>query len=156
MRFRTPGPIAAGLFIWLALEVAAFAFVVSRLGLGGALIIGLLTLAAGFATLRRVGRGALDGLRAQVNSGETGERAVLEGTLAALGGVLLILPGFVSDAIGLALAAPSIRGALARRFGRSAARATSSRDGVIDLDPADWRPAPPPPHDDDTAPRQLR
>ncbi len=35
--------------------------------------------------------------------------AVLDGTLAGLGAVLLILPGFVSDLVGLALAAPSIR-----------------------------------------------
>lgn len=144
MRFRTPGPIAAGLLAWLALEIAAFAFVVSKLGLGGALVIGLLTLAAGFATLRRVGSGALAGLQAQMTGREMGERAVLEGTLAALGGVLLILPGFVSDAIGLALAAPSIRGALARRFGKAAFASSRVQDGVIDLDPAEWRPSPNP------------
>jgi UPF0716 protein FxsA len=35
--------------------------------------------------------------------------AVLDGTLAGLGALLLILPGFVSDVVGLALAAPSVR-----------------------------------------------
>jgi UPF0716 protein FxsA len=54
--------------------------------------------------------------------------------------VLLVLPGFVSDLVGLALAAPSLRGWIARRFAPETIVTTrrTPRD-VIDLDPQDWR-----------------
>jgi UPF0716 protein FxsA len=63
--------------------------------------------------------------------------AVLDGTLAGLGAVLLILPGFVSDFVGLALAAPSVRFWVTERlklgkFGRPAA------PKVIELVPREW------------------
>ncbi len=135
--------IVVGLTIWLVAELCAFAFVVSYFGVSGALLLGLLTSLIGFSLLRSVGRGAAANLRHVVN--QRGFRpqpdSMIDGTIAAIGGVLMILPGFLSDLVGLALSAPTVRIWLARRIkGFQALRPKSAgRDAVIDLGAQDWR-----------------
>ncbi len=67
--------------------------------------------------------------------------AVVDGTLIGLGSILLILPGFVSDFFGLALAAPSVRAWISDRLqmGRTS-RTPGGRAGptLVDLDPHEW------------------
>jgi UPF0716 protein FxsA len=139
MAARRPGALTLALALWLVLEFAAFWIVVDRVGLLGACLIGLAATLAGIAILRHAGRGAIDGLRRAANGDAPREGALLDGVLAATGGVLLILPGFVSDLVGLALAAPSLRGWIARRFAPTQVAARPAPPGVIDLDPQDWR-----------------
>ena len=130
---------------WLIGEILAFAIAVKLLGLGLTLLAMFGTSLLGFAILRRIGVGAAQQLRRSMAAGGTANAAFVDGTLTALGAVLLILPGFASDAIGLALATPSLRQALAARLlgsGAAPERATSHRRGspdVIDLAPEDWR-----------------
>jgi UPF0716 protein FxsA len=141
LSFR-PGPLTIGLVVWLVGEVGAFLFVVQRIGLGGAVLVGIATTFLGVAMLRRVGQGAITSLRRAVQGAEPSPGAMLDGSLAALGAVLLILPGFLSDLIGLALAAPSVRQWLAHRFGsvaRPGRAALRPRPGMIELSPGDWR-----------------
>lgn len=100
--------------LWLAAEVVAFGFVVRSIGFAGAILACFLTSLAGLAMLRRLGTSAAVRLRQALtkraqDQGGLSREAVLDGTLSGLGAVLLILPGFVSDLLGLALAAPSIR-----------------------------------------------
>ena len=61
---------------------------------------------------------------------------MVETGLHALATTLLILPGFASDLVGLALKAPSIRAGLAKRL-----RGQSERRGprTIDLKPNEWK-----------------
>jgi UPF0716 protein FxsA len=135
------------LALWLASEVAAFALIVARISFSGAVLLCLLTSLAGFAMLRRVGLDAASRLRLALSKrsreqGLLSREAMLDGTLAGLGSILLILPGFVSDFIGLALAAPSIRIWVTERlqFGKFG-RASSPRRGapqVIELTPQEW------------------
>jgi UPF0716 protein FxsA len=116
---RLPILFVLYLSLWLGAELAAFTAVVHWIGFAGAIAACILTSLAGLATLRRVGLSAALRLRqamtarAKDPSGKNqtvlSREAVLDGTLAGLGGVLLILPGFVSDLLGLALAAPSFR-----------------------------------------------
>lgn len=122
--------------VLLVAEIAAFVLLVDWIGLAATILIGLATTVTGALMLRRIGLGAAAGLRRALDGEEPREGALLEGTLAALGAMLLILPGFLTDLVGLALAAPSLRGALARRF--SGRRATG-RPRVVDLSPGDWR-----------------
>lgn len=136
---RRPGALTLALALWLVLEFVAFWIVVDRIGLAGACLVGLVATLAGVVILRHVGRGAIDGLRKAAQGGAPQEGALLDGVLAAAGGALLILPGFVSDLVGLALAAPSLRGWIARRFAPAVASARPAPPGVIDLDPQDWR-----------------
>jgi UPF0716 protein FxsA len=56
--------------------------------------------------------------------------------MQALASILLILPGFASDFVGLALKSPSVRQNLARRL---RARSGNADPRLIDLDPREWR-----------------
>src|SRR5690606_8353763 len=68
---------------------------------------GLLVRVAGFATALRA--------RERLARGELPEEEMLEGLLLALAGGLLLLPGFISDAIGLVLLLPFTRRWVARK-----------------------------------------
>ncbi len=135
--------IVVGLTIWLVVELCAFALVVNYLGVSGALLLGLLTSVIGFSLLRSVGRDAAGQLRHVINgrSFRPQPDSVIDGTIAAIGGALMILPGFVSDFVGLALSAPSVRVWLASKIkGSQAFRSkTAGRDSVIDLGAQDWQ-----------------
>lgn len=141
--FRRPGPVTLAIILWLVLEILAFSFVVSKVGMAGALLIGLGTTILGFAALKRLSADAFANLRRRMDSETAPQGNLLDGTLTALGAVFLILPGFVSDIVGLALLSPSLRGWLTGAFGGStpmpsAPKAQGSPD-IIDLDASDWR-----------------
>lgn len=132
--------------LWFLAEFIAFGLIAGAIGFGGALILCLLTSLAGVAMLRRLGLSTAWRLRramfarSQEEAGLSRE-AVLDGGLIAAGSLLLILPGFISDFCGLALAAPSIRARIAERFRRGA---TAQRGGgrsappLLELDPREW------------------
>ncbi len=144
---RLPVLFVTYLALWLGAELAAFAVVVHLVGFSGAILACVLTTLAGLSTLRRVGISAVLRLR-QAAARKTSEQgglskeAVLDGTLAGLGAMLLILPGFVSDVAGLALAAPSVRFWVTERlmlgkFGRLRnGRPPAPR--AIELAPREW------------------
>lgn len=136
---RKPSWFVTAIAIWLLGETAALALIVHFFGWSGAILIGALTSLAGVVLMRQTGISAARGLRRAFDGADVAEGAMLDGTLAALGSVLLILPGFLSDLIGLALAAPSIRQLLTRRFAKTIDKTRSQRDGVIELSPEDWR-----------------
>ncbi len=143
---RLPGGVKWFLLAWLIAEIAAFALVVHLLGLGGAILLGLATTVLGIVMLRRVGLDAARGLRRTLDGVEPPTGALLDGMLSALGAILLIIPGFVANLAGCALAAPSIRRWAAARFdGRSVPPMAGPRvsrrrpEDVIDLAPEDWR-----------------
>lgn len=144
---RLPVLVVAYVALWLTSELVAFEFIVYLIGFTGAILACIVTSFMGFASLRRIGASAALRLRhavARRGSDYSGlsRDALLDGALAGLGAVLLILPGFVSDFVGLALAAPSFRSGIADRLkigglgklgnGRPPAPA------VIDLAPEEW------------------
>jgi UPF0716 family protein affecting phage T7 exclusion len=96
--------------------------------------------------LRRSGRNNLERLRAAF--AQDGIRAVhLEtpGVAAMLGGILLVFPGFITDALGAALFVPPLRRWLAGALARNAeARRRRQRDAesIIDLEPSEWQQLP--------------
>jgi UPF0716 protein FxsA len=144
---RLPVLFVTYLALWLGAELVAFAAVVHLIGFAGAILACILTTLAGLSTLRRIGLSAMLRLRQAVarrTSEQSGlsREAVLDGTLAGLGAVLLILPGFVSDLVGLALVAPSFRFWVTERltlgkFGRLGnGRPAAPR--AIELAPREW------------------
>ena len=125
-----------GFGLWLFSEIFVFGLVADAIGLGGAILATLLTSLLGVAFLRRLGRATRDELKAALKSGATlrlTPEALQSGVLAALGTVLLILPGFLSDCVGLMLAMPALR-----RPQQPPPTAPGKPD-VIDLSPQDWR-----------------
>jgi UPF0716 protein FxsA len=142
---RLPVLFVLYLSLWLGAELAAFAAVVHLIGFTGAIAACVLTSVAGFATLRRVGLSAALRLRQAVaarakDHSALSREAVLDGTLAGLGALLLILPGFVSDLLGLALAAPSFRyWAVDRlRLGKVGRLGNRAAPALIELAPREW------------------
>jgi UPF0716 protein FxsA len=122
-------PLAAILLIlWPIAEV----FVVIKVaGAIGALATVVLLIAAwplGIWALRSQGAAAWRRLTAAVSQGRTPAREVVDGALVLLGGLLLIVPGFITDAVGLILLAPTrallrpalVRNAHSRLFSRPA------------------------------------
>jgi UPF0716 protein FxsA len=122
---RTVLPLAvaawAVLEIWLLVEVASATngFVVLLCILAGFVL--------GAAAVKRAGRSAWRNLTAQVAAQQQGtvprppEGGGRNG-LAMLGGLLLIIPGFLSDAVGLLLLLPPVRRLAGRLLDRSLRR----------------------------------
>jgi UPF0716 protein FxsA len=130
-----------GFFAWLGLEFAAFVVVAENIGFSGALLLGMATSLAGFVLLRQSGQGAMEHLLASLSGARPRKGDMVDGLIRALAAFLLILPGFISDLVGLALAAPSIRQILARRFGGQALPGAPRRrenPGIVDLRPEEW------------------
>lgn len=125
-----------GFGLWLFSEIFVFGLVADAIGLGGAILATLLTSLLGIAFLRRLGRATRDELKATLKSGASlrlTPEVLQSGVLAALGSILLILPGFLSDCVGLMLAMPALRRPQQRP------PAAPEKPDVIDLSPQDWR-----------------
>ncbi|HEY3685022.1 MAG TPA: FxsA family protein [Streptosporangiaceae bacterium] len=68
--------------------------------------------------VRREGRRAWSALREAVATGRPPERELADTPFLMLGGVLLLIPGFITDVVGLVLVLPFTR-PLARRLGHA-------------------------------------
>jgi UPF0716 protein FxsA len=113
------------------IEIAGFVLLGPYLGVGGTLAEIILTGMLGMAVVRRQGLETLVRLRAAASAGETPLPVAADGGAKVLAGLLLSVPGFFTDAIGLLLLIPPVR-ALAiawtlRRIARSAARMQAGR-----------------------------
>jgi UPF0716 protein FxsA len=138
----TVWPVRAGLAVLPFLEFTAFFFVAGRIGFIPALLALVLTSFVGASLLRRQGGQAMARLIATFRRGEPPTGAARESFMVALGGLLMILPGFVTDAIGFALILPSLMRSM--REGTSVAprrrRPAGDPHGrVLDLPEGEWR-----------------
>jgi UPF0716 protein FxsA len=96
--------------------------------IGALAVIGLLVAAAiaGGVLLRWQGLSLARRVRETLARGELPAVEMLEGTLLLFAGVLLLLPGFLSDIVAIALLLPWVRSLLIRRYATS--RATHPAD----------------------------
>lgn len=133
---RRPPLLLMALLAWTLAEIVALVLVVHQIGWTGAILLQILVSIVGFRMLRDLGVKAGENLRRILERNTPGDGTMLHGMLAALGAVLMIVPGFVSDLVGMALSAPSLRQMLARRFGGTA-RQPATPD-MIDLAPHEW------------------
>lgn len=138
----------------LALPVAELVVLVQVAGWVGVLnTIGLLVLVSivGVWLAKRAGLGVLRRLRRAQAEGRAPSREVADGALILLAAFLLVLPGFISDAVGIALLLPPVRAAVRmvvlRRFRRQGGlvvigrRAGRSRGGDV-WDAESWEETP--------------
>jgi UPF0716 protein FxsA len=137
--------IAIALLLLPAAEIVAFLLVAWAIGFFPALGLMVLTSLAGGLVLRHAGRGQIAHLRVAMRHNGVTEVAGQAGKLMfALGGILLLLPGFITDLIGAGLLVGPIRRWLGATIGH-ALGGTQRRSGpgsVIDLAPDEWRPVP--------------
>ena len=90
-------------------ELVVFLLVAAWIGLGWTILATLATGALGWLLLARQGTRALADLRERARTRQAPGRELGDAGLVALGGLLMVLPGFLSDLIGLLLLLPGTR-----------------------------------------------
>ena len=97
------------------LEIAGFIIVGRQIGVLPTLGLVVLSSIAGALLLRIQGFGVMTRIRNEVEAGRDPGRELAHGAMILLAGMLLLIPGFVTDIIGLLLFIPPVRD-LAWRF----------------------------------------
>lgn len=93
-------------------EIALFIRIGGLIGLWPTLAVVLATAVVGAAVLRRQGVATLALIQAEIRAGRDPSAALASGALLLVAGLLLLTPGFFTDAVGLALLAPGARSAV--------------------------------------------
>ena len=125
------------------MELVVFIAVAEAIGFLWAMTLVVATSLAGAMVLRHAGGNHI--ARVRVAMGEGGFSAMQAdspGTLTLLAGILLLIPGFITDVLGLLLLLAPLRRGLGALFGRG--RPATRADGVVDLEPEQWRQVPDP------------
>lgn len=91
------------------IEIALFIQVGGLLGLWPTLLIVLLTAIAGTALVRSQGIAALGNIQRSLDRFDNPAAPLAHGAMILVSGVLLLTPGFFTDAIGFALLIPAVR-----------------------------------------------
>jgi UPF0716 protein FxsA len=139
--------IAIGLLLLPVAEVAAFLLIAWAIGFFTAIALMVLTSFAGGLVLRHAGRGQLARFGvAMRDSTVTAAATGPGGFMLVLGGILLLLPGFITDLIGAGLLIAPVRRHLGATIGRAINRGPrqTGPGSVIDLPPTEWRQMPDP------------
>ncbi|WP_136604172.1 FxsA family protein [Paenibacillus dokdonensis] len=90
-------------------EIYGFNLVAGRIGGGNTFLLTLVTSVMGMLIMRFEGRKVLEDSRARMNSGQIPGRSLVDGLCVFIGGILLIIPGFLTDIIGFTMAFPLTR-----------------------------------------------
>lgn len=163
-------PLIAMFLLVPIIEIALFIQIGGAIGLWSTLGLVLLSAVAGVALMRS--QGARAGVEIQRSLAEMRDptQPLAHSAMIIAAGILLLIPGFFTDALGLLLLIPGVRSFLMRRIAR---RVTASRPGmrrephrppydrgvidgefVVETEPAP-RPVVDLPHDtDDSPPRR--
>jgi UPF0716 protein FxsA len=108
------------LILWPIAEVFVAIKVAEAIGVLLTVLALIVSWPVGMWLLRTEGRAAWRRLGEAVAAGRPPAREVIDGALVLVGGVLFIVPGFITDALGLALLLPPTRalarGGIARNF----------------------------------------
>jgi UPF0716 protein FxsA len=123
------------------MELAVFIAVAGSIGFLWALFLVVATSMAGAMVLRHAGGNHI--ARVRVAMGDGGFSALQAdgaGAATLFAGILLLIPGFITDVLGLLLLFAPLRRALGALF--SVKSPPASADGVVDLEPEQWHQVP--------------
>lgn len=134
--------IVALLVVVPLVELAVFVKVSEAIGVLDTVGILVLVSLVGVWMVKRQGLGAWQRLRADLDGGRVPAATMVDGLLVLAAGALLIVPGFVTDAVGLVLLVPAARGGVRRRLGRRFERRVRVSSVVLNRERHD-RPASP-------------
>lgn len=93
------------------LEIAAFVVIGGEIGVFATLAMVFVTAVLGSILLRVQGFGLLQRIRRETDAGRVPGREMVHGVMILIAGVLLLTPGFITDALGFLLFVPPIRDA---------------------------------------------
>jgi UPF0716 protein FxsA len=146
------GRILFAVFLAVPLiEIAFFVVIGNAVGLWPTLAGVLLTAVAGSLILRWQGLSLLNEIGASMSQGRMPARALADAMMVAVAGLLLLLPGYFSDLVGILLLIPPVR-TLLYRFFASRVRVVSTtgqsygfgqrrvEDDTIELGDDEYRP----------------
>ncbi|MHB2267397.1 FxsA family protein [Aliihoeflea sp. PC F10.4] len=151
------------------IEIAVLIAVGSEIGVLATLGLLFASAILGIVLVRIQGFSTVQRIRAELDRGGSPGRDLVHGMMILVAGILLIIPGFVSDAIGLLLFLPPVRD-FGWRFLKGRIQVATvqtrtswdprrrNRDGVVDLNEDDYHdldmePPNPPPSDRRLPPR---
>lgn len=135
------------LLAWPLAEIAVFVIVGGKIGVLSTIGLILATAVAGSLLLRFQGFGVLRRIQAEIDAGRDPGRELANGAMILFAGILLLLPGFITDVIGILLFIPPVRNAVWRGLkGRVGSftyygptRSEAGKNArTIDLDPDDY------------------
>ncbi len=139
--------------LYVVAELAAVIWVGSAIGVLATLGLLILGSVLGGALLRHEGRRTMQALRASQGTRTSPATELADGALLGVGAFLLLIPGFVSDLLGMLLILPPTRALLRPVVKASAARRVqvvgstlwtrSGRGQVIDGEVIDAKPSSP-------------
>ena len=125
------------------MELVVFIAVAGSIGFLWALLLVVASSMAGAMVLRHAGGNHIARMRVAMGPGGfTALQADSASTMTVLAGILLFIPGFITDVLGLLLLLAPLRRVLAALLGRKMAPART--DGVVDLEPEQWHQGPDP------------
>ena len=97
------------LALWAWAELAVFIAIGSEIGVLLTIIGIAVTAVVGLSLLRSQGRAVMASLQQKVARGEAPVASMADGAAIAAGAVLMLIPGYITDAMGLVLFIPGIR-----------------------------------------------
>jgi UPF0716 family protein affecting phage T7 exclusion len=147
--------------VWLPIaEIVVFILVAMALGFWAAALLMVLTSVLGAILLRLAGRTHLRHFRNSPGITLTAD-ATGRGLTMVLAGILLLLPGFITDVVGLLILLPATRRRIGLFVNGLIARAGGgdmNAPPVVDLEPDEWQrhsTRQPQPGDTDGKPRPI-
>jgi UPF0716 protein FxsA len=134
--------VKLGLAALLVAEFALFVLLARAIGLLATLLLMVLISLTGIALLKSVGRRTVEHVRGALAAGRIGEPEInVAGFFTMLAGILLIVPGFLTDLVALPLLLPPVQRRLRAALGRVLYRRRARQEGVVDLEPGEWSSA---------------
>ena len=131
------------ILLGVAAEITAFVLVADQIGFLWAFAILIGVSALGPFVVRRVGFSVLARTQDRLAKGEVPTRELLDGLVVLIGGVMICVPGFIGDALGLLLMIGPVRHLVIRASGhRLAGRVRRIRPGRWQVIDASSRPTP--------------
>ena len=101
--------IILGLLMWGWAEMSVFIYIGGEIG-GLLTLLGVFVTAIfGIALLKRQGLSVLSRIQADLSKGRTPVTSIADSISMVFGGALMLLPGYVTDAIGFLLFLPGLR-----------------------------------------------
>ena len=144
--------ITTGVLVLPLAEIVAFIAVASQVGFAKALVLLVLISFFGVLVLRHAGAGQVTRLRTAAGGDFRTIALGGGGAGTALGGILLVIPGFVTGLLGFLIIVPATRDWLVQTAMRHLLdRPRQPPPGTIDLAPDEWQSLP-----DPEAPRRRR